>query len=219
MTQSYTAATSIDDYRKDFIYRGAVCEAAGRKHAELAPVAADCLAAVGLIDSRKAQLQQLEDDLTRARALEAAEKLDAIEAYEMVRKQVAAYEKHRVLEILPISPSAAAKMALEKFDFRVSQAISNVKSLPEDHPVRRDFLPTLEREFAEFQEADRGEDEVRRNLATAKLALTTFKAELAQRRDQELGQIQTVYRDRGKLEFFTLPWRPAKKPEPTPTPA
>ena len=221
MTQSYTAETPADDYRKDFLYRGAVCRAAGRKRPELVPIADECRATVGNIDSRKTQLQQIEDDLVLARAVESAEKLEAIEAYDMVRKQLAAYDKGRVLELMPVPPSTAAKLALEKFDYRVSQAISNIKTLPETHPVRRDFLPALEREFAEFQEADVGEDEVRRALTTMKISLTTFKAELAQLRDKELGQIQVLYGDRGKVEFFTLPWRSnsaVKKDEPEPVP-
>jgi hypothetical protein len=219
VAQSYTQDTPLDDFRKDFIYRGAVCQAAARKKPGLAAVAADCDATVGMIDSRRAQLQQLEDDMVRARAFESAEKLEAIEAYDMVRKQLAAYDKAKVAELLPVPPSTMSKLALEKLDYRVSQAISNIKGLPEDHPVRRDFLPPLEREFAEFQAADVAEDTVRRTFTTARLALTTFKAELAQRRDTELGQVQAVYGDRGKVDFFTLPWRaPAKKEEPVSEP-
>jgi hypothetical protein len=174
------------------------------------------------VPSRASQLRQLDDDLVRARAIETAEKLDVVEAYDMLRKQLAAYEPKRVIEFMPVPPSTAVKLALEKFDFRVSQAISDLKGLPEDHPVRRNFLPALEREFAEFQTADTAEDVVRRNLATARLALTTLKVELAQARDRELGQIQIIFGDRSKLEFFTLPWRtfaPAKKEDPASTPA
>jgi hypothetical protein len=222
MTQSYTVETPMDDFRKDFLYRGAVCQAAGRKRPDLVPLADECRATVANIDSRKTQLQQIEDDMVFARAVESAEKLEAVEAYDMVRKQLAAYDKGRVLELMPVPPSIAAKLALEKFDYRVSQAIAAIKTLPETHPVRRDFLPPLEREFAEFQEADVGEDEVRRALTTMKLTMTTFKAELAQLRDKQLGRIQTLYGDRGKVEFFTLPWRSTsvvKSDEPTPATA
>jgi hypothetical protein len=143
--------------------------------------------------------------LVRARAIETAEKLDVIEAHDILRKQLAAYEPKRVIEFMPVPPSTAAKLALEKFDGRVSQAISDVKGLPETHPVRRDFLPALEREFAEFQTADTAADVVRRNLATARIALTTLKVELAQTRDRELGRIQIIFGDRLKVDFFTLP--------------
>jgi hypothetical protein len=214
MTQTYTTETSIDAYRDDFLHREAVCRAAGTKRPPLIPIADGAKDVLAGIDAKQLEIRRVQDDLVRAAALEAAEKLDVIEAYEKARKQLAVTDQRRLFDFLPDAPSSMARYGVEKLTWYVGQAIKNLHTLPEDHQVRREFLPRLEQEFTEFKGVDVAEDEVRTNLAAMRLGMNAYKAELARIREEQLGSIQTVFGDRSKVELFTLPWRSAPRAKP-----
>jgi hypothetical protein len=205
--QTYTEQTPIDAYRDDALHRASMCEALGRKKPELVPVSDAATAVVTAVDGKIVGLRQAMDALVRSKALETAEKLDMIEAYEMTRKILSAYEGNRLMTYMPEPPSRLTRSGNTTLNEWVSTSITSLKTLPEDSPVRRDFLPTLEREFAEYKDADQAEDTVRLTLSGVKLALNTYKAELSQAREEQLALILAVYKDRSKLELFTLPWR------------
>lgn len=215
MVQTYTADTPIEIFRRDYLYRHAVCQALTVKHTELGAIATEAGAVVAAIDGRLADLQRAEDDHVRARALEIAAKFDVIEVYELIRAQFAVYRKDMLLSFLPESPSSLARAGVKRAEDRVNQTIANLKNLPADDAIRTGFLPQLEQEQAELRAADLAEDDVRRAVRAVGLGLTTYKAELAQLRDMQLGQVQAVMKDRAKTEMFTLPWRKPSKKEDT----
>ncbi|MCU0693900.1 MAG: hypothetical protein MUF54_21130 [Polyangiaceae bacterium] len=227
MVQAYTPDTPIEAYRREYLHRHAMCQALVTKYADFGPIAAEAGAVVTAIDGRLADLQRAEDAHVRARALEVAAKLDVVEVYELVRAQFAVYHKGTLFAFLPASPSSLARAGVKAAEQRVSEAIANLRSLPEQDEVRKDFLPRLEQEQADLRAADLAEDDVRRAVRTVALGLTTYKSELAGLRDRQLGQVQVIMKDRAKTEMFTLPWRKRstnEEPEPVepadgPTPA
>jgi len=91
--------------------------------------------------------------------------------------------------------------------------------------MRVAFLSGLEKEFAEYQSANKAEDTTRDLLKTTRLALTLLKSEWVQTREMQLGTLLTIFKDRQKVALFTLAWRktsrtaddePAAESSPTP---
>lgn len=208
--QSYTEATPIEIYRKDFLHRSAMCQALSKRYPALAPIATEAAAHVTLIDAHHQKLQQLEDDQTRADALQDAEKFDAVEVYTEMRRTMGA-KNYDVLLILPKNPSILRDQGPQNFSKSMGEAIEAINTLPDGDPIKSTFLTTLQQEFAEFKSADEAEDKTQSLLKAGKVALTLFKAEQAQARNAQLGVIQGVVRDREKTAVFTLPWRAPKK--------
>jgi hypothetical protein len=208
--QSYTDETPGDIYRSCFIRRGAMCAALSKRYPALAPIGAEADAIVAQMDAKFAALQQAEDDQLRARAVEDAEKLDVVDVYTELRRTLFA-KKVDVQTLLPDAPSALGRLNAKEFGERVSVAIANLKTLPDGDPQKVTFLPLLEKESAEFEVADKAEDETRRNLQSGRTALLLYKAELSQVRMAQLGAIQNVLRDREKTALFTVPWRKTSK--------
>jgi hypothetical protein len=208
--QSYTDETPGDIYRSCFIRRGAMCAALSKRYPALAPIGAEADAIVTQMDAKFAALQQAEDDQIRARAVEDAEKLDLVDVYTELRRTLFA-KKVDVQTLLPDAPSAIGRLNAKEFGERMSVAIANLKTLPDGDPQKATFLPLLEKESAEFDLADKAEDETRRNLQSGRTALLLYKAELSQVRMAQLGAIQNVLRDREKTALFTVPWRKTSK--------
>ena len=204
--QTYTEETPIHFYRADFVHRGALCNALSRRYPDLAEVATAANAIVVQIDARLADLRHAEDDQIRARALENAEKIDAVDVYTEMRRTMFA-QNYDVMTILPDPPSDLRRLSAERFADRAAAAITNMKALPEDDPIRVAFLPRLERELAEFDSADRTEDAKRAGIQSLELALTLYKSELAQAREVQLGTTLVVLKEREKVAMCTLPWR------------
>ena len=204
--QSYTEETPLHTYRADFLHRAAICAALAQRHGDLASIANDANALVAQIDTRSNALQNAEDDQVRARALEDAEKMDVMDVYTELRRTMFA-KKYDITTILPESPSILRRMNAERFTDRADAAVANLKTLPQNDPVRVAFLAALERELAEFNAADRAEDATRNAVQSGKMALTLYKSELAQAREAQLGAILTVLKDREKVAMCTLPWR------------
>ncbi len=208
--QTYTEETPIPLYRGDFVYRGAMCIALEERHPGLGSIGADANAIVTQIDGRLAALQDAEDDQLRARAVEDAEKLDVVDVYTELRRTMSA-KKYDVAAILPDAPSILHRLSADKFAARAEAAVSNLKALAENDPIRVAFLATLEKELAEFHTADKAEDHTRAALRSGSVALTLYKAELAQAREAQLGSILSTLKDREKTAGFTLPWRKASR--------
>lgn len=208
--QTYTEQTPMDGYRSDSIRRSAMCSALAPQHPELGAVAAEADAILAQIDTRRTALQQAEDDQVRARAIEDVEKLDVVGVYTELRRTMAA-KSYNVMTLLPESPSTLNRLGAKSFGERADQAIANLKTLPDSDPLKKEFLPKLEKEMAEFKAADLAEDATRTALQSGKMALTLYKSELSQAREAQLGTIQKVFGDREKTALFTLPWRKASK--------
>lgn len=214
--QSYTDATPIDIYRKDFLHRGAMCEALSQRYPALAPIATQAFAHVTLIDARTKILQQLEDDQTRAAALENAQKFDVVAVYTELRRTMSA-KNYDVLQILPENPSTLEDRGTVTFRKRVDDAIAAIAVLPDGDPIKDTFLSTLQSEHAEFISADQAEDQTQAQLKAGRLALSLFKAEEAQVREAQLGLILSILRDREQVALFTLPWRSPRKSKDEPS--
>jgi len=75
----------------------------------------------------------------------------------------------------------------------------------------------LTRELAEFEAAAGGEDDTRQSLASAKLGLTLYKADLARQCNAQLGAVQQANGDRQRTALFTVPWRKPHRPASAPT--
>lgn len=208
--QTYTDETSIEAYRADFIRRGAMCAAISKRYLELAAVGVEAEAVLAQIDTRRANLQQAEDDQIRAHALEDVEKLDVVEAYAELRRTMAA-KRYDVLTLLPDAPSTLGRLGAKNFGERANQAVANLKALPDTDPLKTTLLPRLQQELAEFHAADVAEDATRANLQGGRVALAVYKAELSQAREAQLGAVQKVLGDREKTAQFTLPWRKASR--------
>ncbi|MEO5727360.1 MAG: hypothetical protein ABI134_04780 [Byssovorax sp.] len=206
--QTYTDETSIEAYRADFIRRSAMCAAISKRYPDLAAVGAEADASLAQIDTRRANLQQAEDDQVRARAIEDVEKLDVVDAYAELRRTMAA-KRYDVLTLLPDAPSTLGRLGAKNFGERANQAVANLKALPDADPLKVTLLPRLQQELAEFQVADLAEDATRANLQSGRVALVVYKAELSQAREIQLGAVQRVLGDREKTAQFTLPWRKA----------
>lgn len=221
--QTYTEETSIEDYRADFIHRGAICAALAKRHPDLAAVGHEADDIVTQIDTRRAELQQAEDDQIRARAIEDAGKIDVVEIYTELRRTLFA-RRRDVSTLLPDAPSLLGRLGAKNFRARVDQAVANLQKLPDTDAVKTALLPTLEQEFAGFTKADDAEDVTRASLQSGKMALTLYKTELSQAREAQLGAVLKILGDSEKIPLFTLPWRKAAKakqddPAPAPTPA
>lgn len=208
--QNYAPETPSDIFRSCFIRRGAMCTALSKRYPALAAIGAEADAIVAQMDAKFTALQQAEDDQIRARAVEDAEKLDVVDVYTELRRTLFA-KKVDVQTLLPDAPSAIGRLNAKEFGERMSVAISNLKTLPDGDPQKATFLPLLEQESAEFDLADKAEDETRRNLQSGRTALLLYKAELSQVRMAQLGAIQNVLRDREKTALFTVPWRKTSK--------
>ncbi len=209
--QTYTSETPIDFFRKDFIRRGAMCQALVSRFSGLEPVANESVQIVATIDERGTEIRAVEDDLVRARALEDVEKMDVVDAYTALRLMMTAYDRDRVRDFLPDAPSSLKQLGPKNLSDRVKAQIENLRILPEDSPLRTEFLPPLEREVGELETADRAEDDVRARVSALGLGLTVYKSELAQTRESQIGTIQSVLSDRAKAAQFTLPWRRSKR--------
>lgn len=211
--QTYTDQTPVETFRADFIRRSAMCAAISKRYPALAGVGAEAAATLAQMDTRRALLQQAEDDQIRAHAIEDVEKLDVVEVYTELRRTMAA-KRYDVLTLLPDAPSTLGSLGAKNFGARVNQAIANLKALPDGDPLKVTLLPQLQVEVAEFHEADRAEDATRANLQSGRVALLLYKTELSQAREGQLGAIQGVLADREKTAQFTIPWRkPAKAAE------
>ncbi|MRG98035.1 hypothetical protein [Polyangium spumosum] len=217
--QTYTDEVQLEAFRADFIHRDAICGALEKRYPGLAAIGADANAVVAQIDSRRNELQKAEDQQIRARAIEDAEKLDVLDVYTELRRTMAVKNPKEVLTLLPDAPSALRRTTAAAFTERAGAAISNLKSLPEEHPLRLAFLKKLEIELGEFHDADKKEDLARLALQSGKVALTLYKSELSQSREAQLGAIQSLLKDREKTALFTLPWRKARKSSPAAAPA
>jgi hypothetical protein len=156
-------------------------------------------------------LQDAEDDQIRARAVEDAEKIDVADVYTELRRTMFA-KNYDVAKILPDAPSILRRMNAERFADRANAAVANLKALPETDPLRVAFLASLEKELAEFNTADKAEDDKRAAVNSGNLGLTLYKSELAQAREAQLGAVLTALKDREKVAMCTLPWRkPSRK--------
>lgn len=218
--QTYTNETSIGDYRADNIHRGAMCAALAKRFPALGPIGTEANGIVAQIDSRIGAMQQAEDDLIRARAIEDAEKLDVSDMYTEIRRTLFA-KNYDVSTLLPDAPSTLGRLGVKNFGARVDQAVANLKSLPDSDPMKTALLPVLETELAEFHAADVAEDKNRTSFSGAKVAMTLYKTELSQTREVQLGAILNVLGDSEKMAMFTLPWRKtakSKDDEPAPAP-
>lgn len=204
--QTYTKDVLMTTYRTDFVHRGAICGALAPRYPDLAAIATECEAIVKQIDTRLAGLQDAEDNQIRARAIEDAEKIDAVDVYTELRRTMAA-KNYDVATILPDAPSALRRLNTERFTDRAQAAVANLKTLAETDPVRVAFLSNLEKEFAEFQSADKVEDAAALAIKSSRVALTLYKSELAEARNAQLGAAQAVLKDREKVAMLTLPWR------------
>ncbi|MDC0748884.1 hypothetical protein [Polyangium mundeleinium] len=205
--QTYTEETPFDTYREDFIRRGAMCGALAKRYPGLAAVGAEANVIVAQIDARRTSLQAAEDDQIRARAVEDAEKLDVVDIYTELRRTIAVKSPEDALTLLPEAPSALRRLGAATFTDRTNAALSNLRTLAVDDPLRVAFLDKLEKELAEFSTADKNEDKTRLALQSGKVALTLYKSELSQVREAELGTIQSLLKDREKTALFTIPWR------------
>jgi hypothetical protein len=208
--QTYSEETPIDTYREDFIRRGALCGALAKRYPALAAIGTEADDILAQIDSRRGALQRAEDDQIRARAIEDAEKIDVIDTYTELRGTMAG-KKYDVLTLLPDAPSTLGRLGAKNFGERADRAMANLKALPEGDAMKTTLLPKLERELAEFHEADVAEDTARANLKSGRMALLLYKTELSQAREAQLGAIQSILRDREKTVQFTIPWRKASR--------
>jgi hypothetical protein len=208
--QTYTEETPIDTFRADFIRRGAMCAALEARYPALANAGTEANTIVSQIDTRRAALQQAEDDQIRARAIEDVEKLDVIDVYTELRRTMSA-KSYDVLTLLPDAPSALRRLGAASFAERADTAVSNLKVLPDGDPIKAAFLAKLEKELGEFHTADKAEDKMRSTLQSGRMALTLYKAELSQAREAQLGAIQSILKDREKTALFTIPWRKATR--------
>jgi hypothetical protein len=181
-----------------------------QRYPALQAVATEANEIVAQIDTRRSALQQAEDDQVRARAIEDVEKIDVVDVYKELRHTLAA-KSYNVLTLLPDAPSALGRLGAKSFGDRAAKAIANLKTLPDSDPLKKEFLPKLEKEMAEFSTADLAEDATRNALQSGKMALTLYKSELSQAREAQLGTIQNVFGDREKTAQFTLPWRKTSK--------
>jgi len=209
--QTYTDETPIDTYRADFIRRSAMCAALAARYPALLAVGTEADAILGQIDSRRAALQQAEDDQIRARAVEDVAKLDVIDVYTELRRMMAAKNRN-VMSLLPDAPSMLGRLGAKTFGERADQAVANLKALPDGDELKTMLLPKLEKELAEFHQADIAEDKTRADLQSTRMALVLYKTELSQAREGQLGALQKVFGDREKTAQFTIPWRKVSKP-------
>lgn len=208
--QTYTDETPIDTFRADFIRRGAMCAAVSKRYPALAGVGVEADTCLMQIDTRRAALQQAEDDQVRAHALEDAEKLDVVDVYTELRRTMAA-RRDDVLTLLPDAPSTLGRLGAKNFGERANQAVANLEALPDADPLKTTLLPRLQQELAEFHAADLAEDTTRARLHSGRVALVLYKTELSQAREAQMGAVQRVLGDREKMAQFTLPWRKAAK--------
>lgn len=208
--QGYTEDTPIGIFRGDLVRRGAMCTAMSTRYPELAAVATDAKTLVTEIDARRDALQDAEDAQLIANAIEDAEKLDVLEVYTEMRRTMFA-KTGDVATILPDAPSTLSRLGIDNFSKRIDLAIANLKALPANDSIRVAFLATLEKEVLEFNAADKAEDQSREALKTNRMALTLYKAELAQAREAQLGTILTILKDREKVAMFTIPWRKSSR--------
>lgn len=208
--QTFTNETPIGVYREDFIRRGALCAALSKKHPTLAPIGQEAEAILAQIDQRITSLQSLEDNQVRARAIEDAEKLDALEVYTELRRTMFA-KNVDISAILPDAPSSLNRLNAKSFGERMALAVANLKALPDGDTLKTVFLSPLEKELGEFTTADQAEDVTRTNLQSGKAGLLVYKSELSQAREAQLGSIQAILRDREKTALFTIPWRKTSK--------
>jgi hypothetical protein len=209
--QTFTPETPLPIFREDFLRRQSMCAALGAKFPGLEAVGSECTEIIAAMDARKVELQRAEDALVRARALEDAEKIDVIDSYSRLRTILLLDEKETARVLLPDAPSSLGRAGLSSFKERIAASINNLRSLPEDHPVRVEHLPLLEAEHTEFLAADQREDQVKAELSRIKLSLTLYRAELAQLRDGQLGSVQSELEDRARTALFTIPWRKSSR--------
>ncbi|TKD07559.1 hypothetical protein [Polyangium fumosum] len=209
--QTYNEEVQLEAFRADFIHRGAICGALDKRYPGLAAIGAEAEAIVAQIDSRRIELQKTEDEQIRARAIEDAEKLDVLDVYTELRRTMAVKNPKEVLTLLPDAPSILRRATAATFAERAGAALSNLKALPEEHPLRLAFLGKLELELSEFNDADKKEDVARLAIQSGKVALTLYKSELSETREAELGAIQNLLKDQEKTVLFTLPWRRTRK--------
>lgn len=205
--QTYTQRTPIDSFRDDLIHREAICRALAGRYPDLIEVAEEAAELVTDIDGRRGDLQRVEDDLIRARAVQSAERVDVVDVYKTLRSIMGIHAEDTVFAFLPDAPSRLGKLGAKKFVDRVAAAIENLGRLAEDDPLRVEYRPSLERELAEYQAADKAEDQTKARLRSVRLGLLVYKSELASTRDAQLGVVQTTLGDRAKTTLFTLPWR------------
>jgi hypothetical protein len=210
--QTYTGETTIEAYRTDYIHRGAMAGALAKRYPALAAIGKEADSILAQIDTRRAELQQAEDDQVRSRAIEDAEKFDVVEVYTELRRTMFA-KKYDIANLLPDSPSILGRLNAKTFGARVDQAVANLQKLPAKDPMKLELLPALELELTEFHAADVAEDDTRESLNSNKVALTLYKTELSQAREAQLGAILQIVGDSEKMALFTLPWRKATKPK------
>ncbi|MEO7329027.1 MAG: hypothetical protein ABI193_10640 [Minicystis sp.] len=208
--QTYTAETTIEDYRADFIHRGAMASALSKRYPDLGLISTEASTILAQIDTRRDELQQAEDDQIRSRAIEDAEKFDVVEVYTELRRTMFA-KKYDIATLLPDSPSILGRLGAKSFGARLDQAVANLKALPAQDPMKLVLLPALKQELDEFHQADIAEDKTREGLNSNKMALTLYKTELSQAREAHLGAILKIIGDSEKMALFTLPWRKASK--------
>jgi hypothetical protein len=214
--QSYTPDVPIAAFREDFLHRSAMCGALAKRHPSLQDIAKEADAIVVQLDSKIAGLQKAEDDQTRARAIEIAEKLDVVELYTELRRTMFA-KNDDIATLLPDTPSAVRRLGITSTAERIEVAISNLSALPAGDPIKEAFLTKLQQEHAELDLADKAEDKTRLALQSGRVALTLYKSELSQAREAQMGKIQSVLMDREKTAMFALPWRKVGKPADEPT--
>jgi hypothetical protein len=208
--QTFTVETPIDTFRTDFIHRSAMCGAIATRYPAVADVGKEADAILSQIDTRRAELQAAEDDQTRARALENAAKIDVVDIYTELRRTMAV-KNYDVMTLLPDAPSTLNRLGAKTFGERSKQAVANLNVLPDDDIVKTTLLPKLQKELAEFNEADLAEDATRAAVRSERMALVLYKTELSQARETQMGAIQKALGDRERTVQFTVPWRKASR--------
>lgn len=201
-----------------------MCSALVSRFPSLAAIATEAKTIASNIDARLASLQDAEDAQLIANAIEDAEKIDVVDTYTEMRR-VMFGKNYDIATLLPDAPSVLARMGVDNFNKRIEAAIASLNALPATDPMRSQFLGTLEKEWSEFQAADKAEDTTRGSIKTLRVAITLYKSELAQTREAQLGNLLNILKDRQKTALFTIPWRksshtddeaPATEPAPAP---
>ena len=83
------------------------------------------------------------------------------------------------------------RLNAKTFRERTDQAVANLKTLADDDPLKTAMLPVLEKELAEFKQADVAEDITRANFKSGRMALVLYKAELSQDRGRPCNGLQS----------------------------
>ncbi len=213
--QIYGPKAGLERFRREAVHCQAMCEAIAAepdepKAAEFAALATHAQGRIDTIDARMGDLRRAGDILTRAAALERVRKIRTKEAYEQLRRDLAAEAAATFRTLLPTAPNTIGKAGIKRALGLVEGAVANLRGPDFPESVRTEHLPILERQFQRMREADLAEDQSAASLSALRAGIILFKANQQRERESAYGRLVELVGKVGAEEFF-LPLYTRKK--------